>query len=139
MSQLFASGGRSFGASALASVLPMYIQDRFPLGMTGFIFLQSKGLSKVFSNTTIQKHQFQCSAFFMVQLSHPYFMVHFSDPLTLPIIKCRSTRELGRIPVSLVVYTIILHYLSHLLPWLWFTYVLLTLSLPACTDSELCP
>ena len=58
MSQFFASGGQSVGASASASVLPMYIQDWFPLELTGWISLQSKALSRVFSNTTIQKHQF---------------------------------------------------------------------------------
>ena len=58
ISQFFASGGQSIGASASASVLPMNIQDWFPLHMTGLIFLQSKGLSRVFSNTTVQKHQF---------------------------------------------------------------------------------
>ena len=57
MSQLFTSGGQSIGASTSASVLPMNIQDWFPLGWTGWISLQSKGLSRVFSNTTIQKHQ----------------------------------------------------------------------------------
>ena len=56
--QLFASGGQSMGASTSASVLPMNIQDWFPLGLTGWISLQSKGLSGVFSNTTVQKHQF---------------------------------------------------------------------------------
>ena len=56
MSQVFASGGQSIGASA--SVLPMNIQDWFPLGWTGWISLQSKGLSRVFSNTVVQKHQF---------------------------------------------------------------------------------
>ena len=56
--QLFILGGQSIGTSALASVLPMNIQDRFPLGWTGWISLQSKGLSRVFSNTAIQKHQF---------------------------------------------------------------------------------
>ena len=56
--QFFASDGRSIGASASASVLPMNIQDQFPLGWTGWISLQSKGLSRVFSNTTVQKHQF---------------------------------------------------------------------------------
>ena len=55
---LFASGGQSIGASASASVLPMRIQCRFPLGLTGLISLQSKGLSRVFSNTTVQKHHF---------------------------------------------------------------------------------
>ena len=58
MSQLFTSGGQSIVSSASASVLPMNIQDWFPLGWTGWISLQSKGLSRVFSNTTVQKHQF---------------------------------------------------------------------------------
>ena len=58
MSQLFASGGQSIRVSSSASVLPMNIQDWFPLGWTGLISLQSKGLSRVFSNTTVQKHQF---------------------------------------------------------------------------------
>ena len=58
MSQLFTWGGQSAGVSASASVLPVNIQDWFPSGLTGVIFLQSKGLSRVFSNTTVQKHQF---------------------------------------------------------------------------------
>ena len=58
MSQLFTSGGQSIGASASASVLPMNIQDRFPLGWTGLITLLSNRLSRVFSNTTVEKHQF---------------------------------------------------------------------------------
>ena len=58
MSQLFTSGGQSTGVSASASVLPMNIQDWFPLGWTGWISLESRGLSRVFSNTTVQKHQF---------------------------------------------------------------------------------
>ena len=71
MSQLFESGGQSIGASASTLVLPMIIQGWFPFGLTGLISLQSKGFSRVFSNTTVQKDQF-CSVFFMVQLSHPY-------------------------------------------------------------------
>ena len=58
MSQLFAWGGQSTGVSALAPVLPMNTQDWSPLGWTGWISLQSKGPSRVFSNTTVQKHQF---------------------------------------------------------------------------------
>ena len=58
MSQLFASGGQRIGVSASASVLPMNIQDWFPLGRTAWISLQPKRLSSVFSNTTVQKHQF---------------------------------------------------------------------------------
>ena len=58
MSQFFTSGGQSIGASASASVLPMNTQDWLPLGWTGWISLKSKGLSRVFSNTKVQKHQF---------------------------------------------------------------------------------
>ena len=57
MSQFFASGGQSIGVSVSASVHPMNIQDWFPLGLTGLISLQSMELSRVFSNTTVQKHQ----------------------------------------------------------------------------------
>ena len=64
ISQFFASSGQCIGVSASASVLPMNIQDWFPLGWTGWITLQSKGLSRVFSNTTVQKHKF-----FSAQLS----------------------------------------------------------------------
>ena len=65
MSQLFAWGGQSIGVSAWTWVLPMNTQDWSPLGWTGWISLQSKGLSRVFSNTTVQKHQF-----FSAQLSY---------------------------------------------------------------------
>ena len=58
VSQLFTSGGQCTGASASASLLPMNIQDLFPLGLTVLIFLQYKGLSRVFYSTRIQKHQF---------------------------------------------------------------------------------
>ena len=61
MSELFASGGQSIGASASTSVLPMNIQDWSPLARTGWISLQSKGLSRVFSNTIVQKHRFFCA------------------------------------------------------------------------------
>ena len=68
MSQFFTSGGQIIGVSASASVLPMNIQEWFPLGWTGWISLQSKGLSRVFSNTTVQKRQF-----FSAQLSFLFF------------------------------------------------------------------
>ena len=82
MSQFFTSGGQSIGVSALAWVLPMNIQDWFPLGLTGLISLQSKRLSGVFSNTAVQKHQF-----FSAQLSlcptltsiHDYRKNHIFD------------------------------------------------------------
>ena len=75
MSQLFASGGQSIGISASTSVLPMNTQ------WTGWISLQSKGLSRVFSNPTVQKHQF-FGAFFIVQLSHPYMTTGKTIALT---------------------------------------------------------
>ena len=75
INQFFTSGGQSIGVLASASVLPMNIQDWFPLGWTGWISLLFKGLSRVFSNTTVQKASIlQCSAFFIVQLSHPYMI-----------------------------------------------------------------
>ena len=81
MSQFFASGGQSIGASASASVLPMYIQDLFPLGWTALISLQSKGLSRVFSNTTVQKHQF-----FSTQLSlWSNSQIHTTDGKTIAL------------------------------------------------------
>ena len=83
MSRLFTSGGQSIGVSA--SVLPMNTQDWSPLGWTGWISLQSKGLSRVFSNTTVQKH-----LFFGAQLSlqsvtfiHDYWKNHSLDEMHL--------------------------------------------------------
>ena len=70
MSQLFTWGGQSIGVSALASVLPMPTQDSSPSEWTGWISLQSKGLSRVFSNTTVQKHQFFGTQFSSQSNSH---------------------------------------------------------------------
>ena len=70
MSQFFTSGHQSIGVSTSASVLPMNIQDWFPLGLTGWISLQSKGLSWVFSNTTLQKHLFFGTQLFSQSNSH---------------------------------------------------------------------
>ena len=80
VSRLFSSGGQKTGVSASASVLPMNIQDWFPLGLTGLISLLSKGLSRVFSNTTVQQHQFfsaqpslwSNSFFFFLKISLAY-------------------------------------------------------------------
>ena len=83
MSQFFTSGGQSTGVSASASVLPMNTQDWSPLGWTGWISLQSKELSRVFSNTTVQKHQFFSGQLFLiVQLSHPYMTTGKTIALT---------------------------------------------------------
>ena len=83
VSQFFASGSQSIGVSASASVLPMNIQG-FSLGLTGLIFLQSKGLSRVFSQHHSSKASIRwCSAVFMVQLSHPYMTTGKTIALTL--------------------------------------------------------
>ena len=82
MSQLFASSGQSTGASASATVLPMNIQGWFPLGLTGLISLLSKGLWRVFSNTTTWKHRFfgvQPSLWFNSYISHDYWKNHSFD------------------------------------------------------------
>ena len=72
MSRLFISCGQTVGASTSASTLLINDQDLFALVLTGLISLQSKGLSRVFSNTTGQKHQFFTVESFLVQLSHPF-------------------------------------------------------------------
>ena len=84
MSQLFASGGQSIRASASASVLPMNMQGWFPLGLTGWISLLSKRLSRVFSNTTILKHQFFGTQLYLWSNSHlhPYLTTEKTIALT---------------------------------------------------------
>ena len=83
MSQFFTSSGQSIGASASTSVLPVNIQYWFPVGLTGLISLQSKGLSRVFSNTTVTKASIlRHSAFFIVQLAHPYMTTGKTITLT---------------------------------------------------------
>ena len=72
MSQLFSWCGQSIGVSASASALPMNTQDWSPLGWTGWIFSHSKGLSKVFSNITVQKHQFFGSPPYSISNSHTH-------------------------------------------------------------------
>ena len=72
MTQFFASGGQSIGVSASTSALPVNTQDWFPLGWTGWISLQSKGLSRLLQHHSSKASVLQCSAFFTVQLSHPY-------------------------------------------------------------------
>ena len=86
MSRFLASGGQNIGASA--SVFPMNIQGWFPLGLTGLIFLQSKGLSTVFSSNS-KVLILWCSAFFMVQLSHPYMTTGKPIALTRQTFVCK--------------------------------------------------
>ena len=82
MSWLFASSGQSIGVSASISVLPMDTHDWVPLGWTGWISLQSKGLSRGFSNASWKASVLQHSAFFIVQLSHPYMTAGKTIALT---------------------------------------------------------
>ena len=99
MSQLFASGGQSIGVSTSTSILPMNTQDWSPLEWTGWISLQSKGLSRVFSNTTVQKHQFYCAQSNREEvlssesnhliLCHPLFL----PPLIFPSIRVFSNES----------------------------------------------
>ena len=91
MSQFFTSGGQSIRVSASASVLPMNIQDWFPLGWTGWISLLSKGLSRVFSNTTVQKHQFFCA-----QLSNSSVLSFLYSPTVTPYMTIGKTIALTR-------------------------------------------
>ena len=84
MSWLFTSGGQSTGTSVSASVLPMNIQDRFPLGWTGLISLQSQGLAKsLLQHRSSKASIVQCSAFFTFQLSHPYMTTGKTIALTI--------------------------------------------------------
>ena len=78
MSQFFESGGQSIGVSASTSLRPMNIEDWFPLGWTGWISLQSKGFSRVFSNTAVEKHQFFCAQLYNPTLTsiHDYWKNH---------------------------------------------------------------
>ena len=115
MSQLFTSGGQNIGASASSSVLPMNIQGWSPLGWTSWISLQSKGLSRVFSNTTVQKHQF-----FSTQLSlqsnshiHTWLLEKLQPWLDRPLLTMFLLFMLSRLVITFLPRS---RYL--LIPWL---------------------
>ena len=114
LSQFFASGGQSIGVSALTSVLSINIQDWFSLGWTGWIFLQSKGLSRVFSNTTFQKHQF-----FSVQLSSQSNSHIHTWPLEKTIALTRRTFVGKYVLIQLQMY----HILFFLFEQKWAYYI----------------
>ena len=119
VSQLFESGSQRIGVSALASVFPMNIQDWFHLGWTGWISLQSKGLSRVFSNTTVQKHQF-----FGVQLSSQSNSHIHTWPLTGKTIALTRRTFVGRVMSLLLnmLYSLVIAFLPRsrclLISWL---------------------
>ena len=94
----------NIGVSASASVLHMNIQDWFPLGWTGWIFLTVQGISRVFSNTTVQKHQFfGAQLFFIVQLSHPYMTTGKTIALTRQTLVGKAMSLLFHMLYSLVI------------------------------------
>ena len=101
MSQLFAWGGQSIGVSASASFLPMNSQDWSPLGWTGWISLKSKGLSRVFSNTAVQKHQFFDTQLSSQSNSHIHTWPLFFLEAYLP----RSVATLLSIPAQAEIFT----------------------------------
>ena len=130
VSPFFTSGGQSIGVSASAfnevsaSVLPVNIQDWFPLGLTGLIPLQSKGLSRVFSSTTIWKHQFfSAQPSFIVQLSHPYmttgktiaFIQAFAGKVKSLLFNMLSRSVIAFLPRSKPLLILC----SHHLQWFW--------------------
>ena len=124
VSRLFISGGQSIGASASASVLPMNIQDWFPLGLTGLISLQCKGLSKVFSNTTVKSIN-SLSLSFMVQFSHPYKTTGKTIALTrwtfVSKVMSLVFNTLSKLVIAFFPRSkcLLFHGCGHHLQWLW--------------------
>ena len=103
LSQLFAWGGQSIGASASASVPPMNTQDWSPLGWTGWISLQSKGLARVFSSTKVQKHQFFSAQLSSQSNSHPYMTTGKTIALTRQTFVAKVTSLLFNMLSGLVI------------------------------------
>ena len=124
VSQLFASGGQSIRASASASVPPMNIQDWSPLGWTDGISLQSKGLSRVFSNTTVQKHQFFGTQPPLWSNSHsPYMTTGKTIALTRRTFVGRVMsllfNTLSRFVIAFLPSSVFFMAASHHLQWFW--------------------
>ena len=102
MSQFYASDSQTIGVSASASVLPRNIQDWFPLGLTGLISLLPKGLSRVSSSSSLKLSALQCSAFFMVQLSHIYMITGKTITLTISIFVGKVISLLSNMPFIII-------------------------------------
>ena len=119
------SGSQSIGTSASASVLPMNIQDWFPLGWTGWISLQSRGLARVFSSTTVQMHYSSASAFFMAQPSHSYMTTGKITALTIQIFVGKAVslycNTLSRFVIAFLqgASIFLFHGFSHCPHWFW--------------------
>ena len=103
MRQFFTLSGQSIAVSASASVLPMNIQDWFPLGLTGWISLQSKWLKSLLQHYSSKASILQCSPFFIVQLSHPYMTTGKAIPLTRQTFIGKVMSLLFNMPSRLVV------------------------------------
>ena len=117
MCQLFVSGGQSIGVSASTSVLPMNTQDRSPLGWTGWISLQSKGLSSLLQHHSSKSSVLQHSAFFIVQLSHPYMTTGKTIALTRQTFVDKVMSLLFNM-LSRLVITFLSRSMSLLISWL---------------------
>ena len=115
MSQIFAWGGQSTGVSALASVLPKNIQDWSPSEWTGWISLQSKGLSRVFSNTTVQKHQFFGAQLSSQSSSHIHTWAFVGKVMSL-LLNMLSRLVIASLPRS---KHLLIPHCSHHLQWFW--------------------
>ena len=123
VSQPFTSGGQTIEAKP--SVLPMNIQGWFPLGLTGLISLLSKGLSRVFSSTISKESILWCSAFFMVQLSHPYMTTGKTIALTIQIFVCKVMSLLFNMHSRLIIAflpkskCVLISWLQSQSQWFW--------------------
>ena len=124
---VLASGGQSIGVSGSALVLPMNIQDWFPVGLNGLISLQSKGLSRVFSNTTVQKHQF-----FGTQLYSPTLNLYMTTGKSVALTRrtfvgkvislfFRLSRLLSRLVIAFLPRSkhLLIYGCNHHLQWFW--------------------
>ena len=125
MSQLLAWGGQSIRVSASASVLPMNTQDWSPLGWTGWIFLQSKGLKSLLQHHSSKALILWCSAFFTVQLSHPYMTTGKTIALTrrtfVGKVMSLFFNMLSRLVITFLPRSkrLLISWLSHHLQWFW--------------------
>ena len=125
MSQFFTSGGQSIGVSASTSVLPMSTQDWSLLRWTSWISLQSKGLSRAFSNTTVQKHQFFGAQLSLVQLSHLYMTTGKTTALTrwtfVGKVMSLLFNKLSRLVINFLPSSkrLSFHCCNHHLQWFW--------------------
>ena len=133
MSQFVTSGGQSIGGSALVSVLPMNIQDWFPLGLNGLISLKSKGLSRVFSNTTIQKHQFFSAQLSLWSNSHIHTWL-----LEKPVIRVSKVMSLLFNVLSNLVITFLPRSKPLLVSWLQSLFTVILILNNSISDNEWC-